>query len=215
MDQNKRSVEEKYMKSKRRRKRWNRLLLCMIIMTLLCTFYILALPAITLEGDTHTSETEELLLEVQEIVENETNPVTESETSSAESEISTEEIIDVEEQMIMETEEETTEAGEDASESESEEESEQESDIELQAAVSITYYVYVNGDRYELLTQNNDMEKDGNRYYVTPETLESVYQKFGFKADTYNGERVFPHTDNYGPNIIWADAAPYLVLEYK
>lgn len=209
MDQNKRSVEEKYMKSKRRRKRWNRLLLCMIIMTLLCTFYILALPAITLEGDTHTSETEELLLEVQEIVENETNPVTESETSSAESEISTEEIIDVEEQMIMETEEETTEAGEDASESESEEESEQESDIELQAAVSITYYVYVNGDRYELLTQNNDMEKDGNRYYVTPETLESVYQKFGFKADTYNGERVFPHTDNYGPNIIWADAAPY------
>lgn len=77
------------------------------------------------------------------------------------------------------------------------------------ASVSITYYIYVNGERYTLQTQTSEREKDGERYYVTPEELESIYGKFGFKASAYQGERLFPHTDSNGPNQIWADAVPY------
>lgn len=80
--------------------------------------------------------------------------------------------------------------------------------VEPRDSVSITYYIYVNGTRYELNTQNVEMVKEGVRYYVTPETLETVYDSFGFHASDYQGEHIFPHTDTENPNTLWADANP-------
>jgi hypothetical protein len=45
-----------------------------------------------------------------------------------------------------------------------------------------------------------------NRYYITPEQLETLYGQFGFDAKSYNGERIF--ANNTAPKTnIWTDKA--------
>lgn len=80
----------------------------------------------------------------------------------------------------------------------------------------VTYYTYVNGMRQAVSLEQSTIdfipitkESGSNRYYITAEDLEKVYGDYGFKASEYNGERIFPHTDNEGTDKIWADAAPY------
>lgn len=81
---------------------------------------------------------------------------------------------------------------------------------------TVTYYTYVNGVRQAVSLDQSTIdsititkESGSNRYYITAENLEKVYGDYGFKASEYNGERIFPHTDNGGPDNVWADAAPY------
>lgn len=76
----------------------------------------------------------------------------------------------------------------------------------------VTYYAAIDDDWVEVATGNTVEGKavlsGKSRYYVTADMLQSVYGAFGFDASNYNGERIFPHTDTYDPNHIWADAAP-------
>ena len=47
------------------------------------------------------------------------------------------------------------------------------------------------------------------RFYLTQYDLEDIYGAFGFDASSYNGELIFPHTDNGGGKTqsgsVWAD----------
>ena len=81
--------------------------------------------------------------------------------------------------------------------------------------VTLNCYVIMDGNPYlvDTLTQAWGPEALWNgaaRHYLTAEDLEQVYGKFGFSADNYNGELVFPHTDTYDPNTLWADTKPIM-----
>lgn len=56
------------------------------------------------------------------------------------------------------------------------------------------------------ITTNKQANVGKTRYYVTASELEEVYTNYGFVASEYKGDRIFPHTDTYDPNNIWADA---------
>lgn len=83
----------------------------------------------------------------------------------------------------------------------------------------VEYYVAMDGAWQrvsmgtELSGRENIILPNGSegpqRYYITPEDLEKVYGKFGFKADSYNGERIFPHTADSDTEQVWADMIPY------
>lgn len=83
----------------------------------------------------------------------------------------------------------------------------------------VEYYVAMDGAWQrvsmgtELTGRENIIKPDGSegpqRYYTTPADLEKVYGKFGFKADSYNGERIFPHTADSDTEQVWADTVPY------
>ena len=50
---------------------------------------------------------------------------------------------------------------------------------------------------------------NGNRYYLTLEELAEVYGPYGFDADSYQGQRFFPHLDSAErEQRVWADVAP-------
>lgn len=85
----------------------------------------------------------------------------------------------------------------------------------------VEYYIALDGawQRVDMGTEvpgreyltNADGSQGALRYYTTPEALEKVYGKFGFKADSYNGERIFPHTAGADTEQIWADGIPHQV----
>lgn len=85
----------------------------------------------------------------------------------------------------------------------------------------VEYYIALDGawQRVDMETEvpgreyltNADGSQGALRYYTTPEALEKVYGKFGFKADSYNGERIFPHTAGADTEQIWADGIPHQV----
>lgn len=59
-----------------------------------------------------------------------------------------------------------------------------------------------------ITTRNQAYFTNKYRFYVTATELESVYSSLGFSASSFKGERIFPHTDDYDKNNIWADATP-------
>jgi len=75
----------------------------------------------------------------------------------------------------------------------------------------VTCYVAVDGKWQAVAdykTSNQKSLSGKTRYYMTSQEFETVYSKYGFTSDGFNGERFFAHTDNYDPNNIWADAVP-------
>lgn len=93
-----------------------------------------------------------------------------------------------------------------------------EEETDEQAVPSIEYYAFVDGERVLVETQTENINKEtdtsthcAGRYYTTAERLEEVYGEYGFKADEFQGELYFPHTDSNDSSIIWADTNPYQV----
>lgn len=73
--------------------------------------------------------------------------------------------------------------------------------------LTITYYAFVNGERYEVEKRSTPCVQIGSRYYISAAVLEDVYSDFGFTADMLkSGTRYFPHADA-GRADIWADAS--------
>lgn len=77
---------------------------------------------------------------------------------------------------------------------------------------TVKYYVAENGAWKEITPADNTPDGQaqfGNstRYYVTVQKLENVYGAYGFDADDYSGDRLFPHTAENN-TLIWADVAP-------
>ena len=79
------------------------------------------------------------------------------------------------------------------------------------ATVALKYYVYLDGSLDPVLEESRTLERENGRYYITAQQLETVYGDFGFEADSYQGERFFPHTDLHDTSLIWADAPAYPV----
>ena len=77
------------------------------------------------------------------------------------------------------------------------------------AQVTLRYYVYLDGSLDPVLEESRTLERENGRYYITAQQLETVYGDFGFEADSYQGERFFPHTDLNDTSLIWADAPAY------
>ena len=77
------------------------------------------------------------------------------------------------------------------------------------ATVALKYYVYLDGSLDPVLEESRTLERENGRYYITAQQLETVYGDFGFEADSYQGERFFPHTDLHDTSLIWADAQAY------
>lgn len=73
----------------------------------------------------------------------------------------------------------------------------------------LDFYVYLDGEPHLVSSATAYLATENGRHYITAEALEEVYGKFGFSADGFNGERIFPHTDHTGPATLWADAVPY------
>lgn len=78
---------------------------------------------------------------------------------------------------------------------------------------TVVFYAAVNGEwveRSSIKTSDAASFNGAMRYYVTLETLESVYSAFGFSSAVFAGERFFPHTDNDANqrNNLWADVLP-------
>lgn len=75
----------------------------------------------------------------------------------------------------------------------------------------IEYYVALDGGWQRIASDTNVPGKDtiagAVRYYTTPSALEEYYGAFGFQAEKYNGERVFPHSAGLDTEQIWADVA--------
>lgn len=73
--------------------------------------------------------------------------------------------------------------------------------------LTITYYAFVNGERYEVEKRSTPCVQIGSRHYISAAVLEDVYSDFGFTADMLtSGTRYFPHADA-GRADIWADAS--------
>ena len=77
------------------------------------------------------------------------------------------------------------------------------------ATVTLKYYVYLDGRLHLISEDRVSLPVENKRHYITAEALEAVYGLYGFQADTYSGERIFPHTDHNSPDKIWADAPAY------
>ncbi len=75
--------------------------------------------------------------------------------------------------------------------------------------MTLRYYVYLDGSLDPVLEESRTLERENGRYYITAQQLETVYGDFGFEADSYQGERFFPHTDLHNTSLIWADAPAY------
>lgn len=71
-------------------------------------------------------------------------------------------------------------------------------------------YVAVDGQwklvKNKIVSSQTTFEKV--RYYITSTELEEIYGKYGFVAADYKGEHIFPHTDSFDRNNIWADQNP-------
>lgn len=80
---------------------------------------------------------------------------------------------------------------------------------ERAAAVTLKYYVYLDGRLHLISEDRVSLPVENKRHYITAEALEAVYGLYGFQADTYSGERFFPHTDHDSPDKIWADTSAY------
>lgn len=75
--------------------------------------------------------------------------------------------------------------------------------------MTLRYYVYLDGSLDPVLEESRTLERENGRYYITAQQLETVYGDFGFEADSYQGERFFPHTDLHNTSLIWADVSAY------
>lgn len=75
--------------------------------------------------------------------------------------------------------------------------------------ITMKYYVFLDGEQRLLSSDITYLPMENGRHYITADALEAIYGSFGFAADTFGGERFFPHTDQHDPSLIWADAAPY------
>lgn len=73
----------------------------------------------------------------------------------------------------------------------------------------IEYYVALDGGWQRIASDTTVPGKDtiagAARYYTTPSALEEYYGAFGFQAEKYDGERVFPHSAGLDTEQIWAD----------
>ena len=65
----------------------------------------------------------------------------------------------------------------------------------------------VDKSRWDISWGRDTSKEINTRVYVTSKELESVYGKYGFSAKKYNGELIFPHTDQDGTQI-WIDKHP-------
>ena len=78
--------------------------------------------------------------------------------------------------------------------------------------VDVEFFAAVNGEWVKVGERTDPYGPENiggsNRYCLTAEQLEEVYAPFGFSASSFEGERYFPHTDDYNRNTMWADAAP-------
>ena len=80
-------------------------------------------------------------------------------------------------------------------------------ELRASACEDVHCYVQVNGEwiKKDSLFATKEIE---NRFYISAEALEEVYGEYGFAADSYNGERVFPHTTTWDKTgKIWFDTA--------
>ena len=85
------------------------------------------------------------------------------------------------------------------------------SDTTAQNAATITCYAAVDGAWKQVAVLQTKQQYRwttySNRYFLYHTELAEVYGAFGYDADSYDGARIFPHTDNNDASVIWADAA--------
>lgn len=85
------------------------------------------------------------------------------------------------------------------------------SDTTAQNAATITCYAAVDGAWKQVAVLQTKQQYRwttySNRYFLYHTELAEVYGAFGYDADSYDGARIFPHTDSNDASVIWADAA--------
>lgn len=78
----------------------------------------------------------------------------------------------------------------------------------------VDFYIFIDGKRILLKSQNITSYKIQNRHYLSADMLEAVYGDFGFEASSLvSGTRYFPHTNFNRPNI-WADTSVAVINGY-
>lgn len=91
------------------------------------------------------------------------------------------------------------------------------SDTVAQNAATITCYAAVDGAWKQVAMLQTKQQYRwttySNRYFLYHTELAEVYGAFGYDADSYDGARIFPHTDNNDASIIWADVDAILNAE--
>lgn len=91
------------------------------------------------------------------------------------------------------------------------------SDTTAQTAATVTCYAAVDGAWKQVAVLQTDRQylwaANANRYFLYHTELAAVYGAFGYDADSYDGTRIFPHTDNNAATKIWADADAILNAE--
>lgn len=91
------------------------------------------------------------------------------------------------------------------------------SDTTAQTAATVTCYAAVDGAWKQVAVLQTDRQylwaANANRYFLYHTELAAVYGAFGYDADSYDGTRIFPHTDNNASTKIWADADAILNAE--
>lgn len=83
------------------------------------------------------------------------------------------------------------------------------SDTTAQTAATITCYAAVGGVWKQVAVLQTSQQylwtANSNRYFLYHTELAAVYGAFGYDADSYDGARIFPHTDSNAASLIWAD----------
>ena len=83
------------------------------------------------------------------------------------------------------------------------------SDTTAQNAATITCYAAVGGAWKKVAVLQTSRQylwtANSNRYFLYHTELAAVYGAFGYDADSYDGARIFPHTDSNAASLIWAD----------
>ena len=83
------------------------------------------------------------------------------------------------------------------------------SDTTAQNAATITCYAAVGGAWKQVAVLQTSRQylwtANSNRYFLYHTELAAVYGAFGYDADSYDGARIFPHTDSNAASLIWAD----------
>ena len=83
------------------------------------------------------------------------------------------------------------------------------SDTTAQTAATVTCYAAVGGVWKQVAVLQTSQQylwtANSNRYFLYHTELAAVYGAFGYDADSYDGARIFPHTDSNAASLIWAD----------
>ena len=91
------------------------------------------------------------------------------------------------------------------------------SDTVAQNPATVTCYAAVGGAWKQVAVLQTSRQylwtANSNRYFLYHTELAAVYGAFGYDADSYDGTRIFPHTDNNAASLIWADTDAILNAE--